>query len=248
MAAIPSDKDRLFLDLDGSFAAPVTAFAEDPRLVRGEDLSVREALMGDIIRPGSVPMRLAVEVVGTAPIERLDVLHSLNVVQNGASLYGRRSRPPRARHLVRRGVPRPRDRVAGKTEARGQPLYAFCAGEFPQPGTEGAGNRARHRAGLDFGDDRKSRRHRHLARRGAARSRLTPTSSPVRSISRRLSSTAAASAAGSASIACLSRIWSRRLAVDHVATFPGGAGLSVYVRVTQSDGHQAWSSPIYLID
>ena len=42
--------------------------------------------------------------------------------------------------------------------------------------------------------------------------------------------------------------WSRRLAVDHVATFPGGAGLSVYVRVTQSDGHQAWSSPIYLID
>jgi hypothetical protein len=41
--------------------------------------------------------------------------------------------------------------------------------------------------------------------------------------------------------------WSRRLAVDHVATFPGGADLPVYVRVTQSDGHQAWSSPIYLI-
>ena len=41
--------------------------------------------------------------------------------------------------------------------------------------------------------------------------------------------------------------WSRRLAVDHVVTFPGGADLPVYVRVTQSDGHQAWSSPIYLI-
>jgi hypothetical protein len=41
--------------------------------------------------------------------------------------------------------------------------------------------------------------------------------------------------------------WSRRLAVDHVATFAGGADLPVYVRVTQSDGHQAWSSPIYLI-
>ena len=35
--------------------------------------------------------------------------------------------------------------------------------------------------------------------------------------------------------------WSRRLAVDHVADLP------VYVRVTQSDGHQAWSSPIDLI-
>ena len=41
--------------------------------------------------------------------------------------------------------------------------------------------------------------------------------------------------------------WSRRLAVDHVVTFPGGADLPVYVRVTQSEGHQAWSSPIYLI-
>jgi len=41
--------------------------------------------------------------------------------------------------------------------------------------------------------------------------------------------------------------WSRRLAVAHVATFAGGADLPVYVRVTQSDGHQAWSSPIYLI-
>jgi len=33
--------------------------------------------------------------------------------------------------------------------------------------------------------------------------------------------------------------WSRRLAADHVVTFPGGADLPVYVRVTQSDGHQA---------
>jgi hypothetical protein len=41
--------------------------------------------------------------------------------------------------------------------------------------------------------------------------------------------------------------WSPRLAVEHVATFTGGADLPVYVRVTQSDGHQAWSSPIYLI-
>jgi hypothetical protein len=41
--------------------------------------------------------------------------------------------------------------------------------------------------------------------------------------------------------------WSRRVALEHVATFAGGADLPVYVRVTQSDGHQAWSSPIYLI-
>jgi len=42
--------------------------------------------------------------------------------------------------------------------------------------------------------------------------------------------------------------WSRRVTVDHSVTFQGGADLPVYVRVTQSDGHQAWSSPIYLIE
>ncbi len=41
--------------------------------------------------------------------------------------------------------------------------------------------------------------------------------------------------------------WSRQLALEHAVTFSGSADLRVYVRVTQSDGHQAWSSPIYLI-
>jgi hypothetical protein len=41
--------------------------------------------------------------------------------------------------------------------------------------------------------------------------------------------------------------WSRRVALDHTVRFPGGADLPVYLRVTQADGHQAWSSPIYLI-
>jgi hypothetical protein len=42
--------------------------------------------------------------------------------------------------------------------------------------------------------------------------------------------------------------WSRRLALTHHASFSGGPDLPVYVRVMQADGHQAWSSPIYLID
>ncbi len=41
--------------------------------------------------------------------------------------------------------------------------------------------------------------------------------------------------------------WSRRVTLDHTVAFSGGADLPVYVRVTQADGHQAWSSPIYLI-
>jgi DNA-binding winged helix-turn-helix (wHTH) protein len=41
--------------------------------------------------------------------------------------------------------------------------------------------------------------------------------------------------------------WSRRVTLDHTVAFSGAADLPVYVRVTQADGNQAWSSPIYLI-
>jgi hypothetical protein len=41
--------------------------------------------------------------------------------------------------------------------------------------------------------------------------------------------------------------WTRRVTLHHTVQFPGGADLPVYLRVTQADGHQAWSSPIYLI-
>jgi hypothetical protein len=41
--------------------------------------------------------------------------------------------------------------------------------------------------------------------------------------------------------------WTRRVLFEHSVTFAGDADLPVYVRVTQADGNQAWSSPIYLI-
>src|SRR5439155_23153895 len=71
-------------------------FSEDPQLARGKGFAVREALMGDIIQPGSVPMRLTAEVIGTAAIERLDVLHGAKIVQTArpftAADLGRRVR------------------------------------------------------------------------------------------------------------------------------------------------------------
>jgi hypothetical protein len=41
--------------------------------------------------------------------------------------------------------------------------------------------------------------------------------------------------------------WSLRTTLIHTVAFSGNADLPVYVRVTQADGNQAWSSPIYLI-
>jgi Protein of unknown function (DUF3604) len=72
---------RIFLDLHATFERPVTGFSEDPQLEPAKEFPVFEARMGDIIRPGAVPMTMVVEVIGTAPIERLDVLHGTQVVQ-----------------------------------------------------------------------------------------------------------------------------------------------------------------------
>ena len=41
--------------------------------------------------------------------------------------------------------------------------------------------------------------------------------------------------------------WSPHVTLEHSVTHSGSADLPVYVRVTQADGNQAWTSPIYLI-
>ena len=48
-------------------------------------------------------------------------------------------------------------------------------------------------------------------------------------------------------IACPRTIGSCYVEVNHTVQFAGGADLPVYLRVTQADGNQAWTSPIYLI-
>ena len=156
---------RIFIDLRGSFDRAVTRFSDDPQLGPAQEENVTHALMGDIIRPGGVPMRLVAEVIGTAPVERVDVLHGTHVAATVPPLCGRRPRAPRARTVARRGIsrPRPRDAVARQADGCGQSHCALCAGEFSQSRAEGAGDRGGN-ADLDFGDDRQSRRHRSLAR------------------------------------------------------------------------------------
>src|SRR5437660_2694187 len=72
---------RIFVDVRGSFDQPVTGLSDDPRLGSVNEFAVDEVLMGDIVRPGSTAMRLSAEIIGTAPIERVDVLHGTRVAQ-----------------------------------------------------------------------------------------------------------------------------------------------------------------------
>src|SRR5499426_1819125 len=247
---------RLFLDLSGSFAEPVTAFVEDPRLARSEELSVREALMGDIIRPGSVPMQLAAEVIGTAPIDRVDVLHGTRVAQTvrpfTAADLGRRVR------VLWQGADyrgRGRETVwQGKLTLTGNRFARFAPVNFLNPERKveetSAGTALSwtsvttgNLAGIDIWLDE--------ARAGSLSIDTNIVSGKVELASLR-DNLVQFEGGGLGRRLSIYRLpeddWTRHVAFIHTVSFAGGADLPVYVRVTQADGNQAWSSPIYLVE
>ena len=131
---------RIFVDLHASFDQPVVGFAEDPQLGPTTEFPVQQAVMGNIIRPGRAPMRVAAEVIGTAPIERVDVLHGTAGRSDVSSVRRVRSRAARACVVARRRIsgPRTRDAVGRQADSRGQSHCSICAGQFSQSGADGA--------------------------------------------------------------------------------------------------------------
>jgi hypothetical protein len=247
--------NRLFMDVRGSFATPVTGFSDDPQLGPAQEQPVSEALIGDIVRPGRVPMRLNAEVIGTAPIERVDVLHGTGVAQTvhpyGAADLGRRVRVlwegaeyrGRGRETVWQG----RLNVEGNRIARFEPVNFLN----PERGVSetAAGNALAwssvttgNLAGIDLWLDE--------GKRGKLRLETNIVSGEV-DLATLDDGIAAFDGGGLGRKLSVYRLpeqdWSHQVTFEHEVSFPGGADLPVYLRVTQADGHQAWSSPIYLI-
>jgi Protein of unknown function (DUF3604) len=247
---------RIFLDLRGSFDQAVTGFSDDPQLGPVKEFAVHEAMMGDIIRPASVPMRLAAEITGTAPIERVDVLHGTRIAQT-VRPYFAADLGRRVRVLWRGAEYRGRGRetlwqgkltIARNRIARFAPVNFLNPERKVQETTAGAalawssvttGNLA----GVDLWLDE--------ARRGTLSLETNVVSATV-DLATLSDSAIAFDGGGLGRQLCVYRLpeadWSRRVSLDHQVTFAGGADLPVYLRVTQADGHQAWTSPIYLIE
>jgi hypothetical protein len=246
---------RLFLDVRGTFARDVTGFSEDPQLGPAQEFAVREALMGDIVRPARVPMKLSVEAIGTVPLERIDVLHGTRVVQS-ARPYSPGDLGRRVRVLWQGAEYRGRGRETvwqGKLSVTGNRIARFAPVNFlnPERKVEAVSPGAAlawtsvttgNLAGIDLwlAD----------ARAGALRIETNVVSGEV-DLTQLADDTAAFDGGGLGRKLSVYRLpeadWSRRLTLEHQVTFEGGADLPVYVRVTQADGHQGWSSPIYLI-
>ena len=246
---------RIFIDLHGTFTEAVTRFIEDPQLSQVEGLPTREALMGDIIRPGASAMQLSAEVIGTAPVERVDVLEGKTVVQTvrpfTAADLGRRVRVlwqgaeyrGRGRETLWQG----RLNVTGNHIARFQPVN-FLNPERKVTETKPRATLAwtsvttGNLAGIDLWLDD--------AHRGTLQIETNVVSGTVE-LSTLADQTVSFDGGGLGRRLSIYRLpeadWSPRTSVDHSIVFSGSADLPVYIRVTQSDGHQAWTSPIYLI-
>ena len=68
----------------------------------------RRLIMGDIARVADDEVDLAIEVVGSAPIERLDIYDGLDLIETVRPYGADRPRRPRAPRLRGRRIPRPR--------------------------------------------------------------------------------------------------------------------------------------------
>jgi hypothetical protein len=246
---------RMFIDLHGTFAEPVAGFADDPQLGVTPERRVREVAMGDIVRAGPVPMQLAADIIGTAPVERIDVLHGTRVVQTirpyDAAAPGRR-----VRVLWQGAEYRGRGREThwqGTLTLAGNRIARFAAVNFlnPErqvretaPGTTLAWTSVTtgNLAGIDLWLDD--------AHRGTLRLETNVVSGEI-DLAALADETVALDGGGLGRMLSVYRLpetdWSRRVVLEHQVTYAGNADIPVYLRVTQADGHQAWTSPIYLI-
>ena len=72
---------RMFLDVRAAFDGEAELFADDPNLGPSASTRVRGAMMGDILRSGEREVTLSVEVIASAPIERVEIRNRLETLE-----------------------------------------------------------------------------------------------------------------------------------------------------------------------
>jgi hypothetical protein len=202
-----------------------------------------------------VPIRLVAEAIGTAPLDRVDVLHGREVAQTfrpyGADDLGRRVRirwegaeyRGRGRETIWQG----RLSLTGNRFSRYQPVNFLnperrVREEAPGTALTWTSVTTGNLAGIDVWLDE--------TRRGTLRLETNVVSGEV-DLAALAGDAVVFDGGGLGRQLSVYRLpeadWTRSLTLEHEVRFSGGADLPVYVRVTQADGHQAWSTPIYLI-
>ena len=72
---------RMFIDVNAKFTSEAHLFHDDPKLFQSESLLCKQAIMGDIVNLPSGEMTIDINVAAASPIERLDIYNGLNLVE-----------------------------------------------------------------------------------------------------------------------------------------------------------------------
>jgi len=245
---------RIFVDVRGTFDEPVTRFSDDPLLGPAQEEQVTQVTMGDIVRPGRVKLRLNVEVIGTAPIERVDLLYGAEV---GHTIRGYQPAElgRRVRVLWQGAEYRGRGRETlwnGKLKVTGNRIARFAPVNFLNPerrvtetdrGTlTWTSVTTGNLTGIDLWLDD--------ANAGSLSIETNVVSGTVE-LANLADQTIAFNGGGLGRQLSVYRLpetdWNRSMTFQQEVRFAGAKDLPVWYRITQADGNQAWTSPIYLI-
>lgn len=248
---------RLYMSVQGKFDSPVHQFADDPLLGPTTSRLTSEVTMGAIVANGNVPMHLCADVIGSAPIDRIDVFRGKTLIET-VRPYSPADLGKRVRVMWSGAEYRGRGREVnwhGKAKLAGNRIERVAAVNFLNPDkplgyardsatvswhSVTTGNMAgfdlwleRERAGtlsietniVSAECDLAALDHEEMVvEAGGLERRLQVYRLPDNN-----------------------KVTAVHLSLDITETETVEGDVPVYIRVTQEDGHQAWSSPIYLI-
>lgn len=246
--------NRMLLSVEAATTSDATIFQRDPSLFENPaSETARRAIMGDIARVTDDEVELHIEAVGSAPIERLDIFDGPDLIETirtySAADLGRRVRlcymgaeyRGRARTTVWDG----NLKIAGNTIADARMFNNWNIDRGIRSRTaDGVAWKAvttGNYGGIDL----------WLKETGAGTiSFETPHCRGERSIDTLGVDEQVFSAGGLERAVTLARLpetmTETRVRLTRRIPVSKGRDARLYVRVTQEDGHRAWSSPIYL--
>jgi hypothetical protein len=248
---------RLFMSVKGTFDQAVPQYADDPLLGPTSWQPSNEVQMGAIVANGEVPMQLSAEVIGSCPIERVDIFHGKSLMHT-VRPYSPDDLGKRIRVMWSGAEYRGRGREVnwrGKASVQGNRIERVEAVNFLNPDkplrhakdsggvtwdSVTTGNMAGFDLWLESG-------------RTGVLSIETNIVSAQCDLAELDDGERVFEAGGLGRQLRIYRLpESKKVTSMHIThevteTAQAGRDVPVYVRVTQEDGHQAWSSPIYLI-
>jgi len=78
---------RMILDVNVAFDSPASLFGADPNLGETTSQQTQTAMMGDIVGSSADQLRLQINAVGSAPIERIDIRNGLATLETFRPYY-----------------------------------------------------------------------------------------------------------------------------------------------------------------